>query len=150
MTIQLDEALAANREKDDLDFKESFDVHSKGEWLEIIKDIVAMANSGGGILLIGVTDDGKPSNSDVLPVLNLDTADITNKVFAYTGHQFSNFTIRQVQKSRQVLAAIVVGDTRIPIVFTKPGNYQTQSGKQKSAFSIGSLYFGSSALNRGH
>ncbi|MEO5959951.1 MAG: ATP-binding protein, partial [Opitutaceae bacterium] len=49
------------QESADFDFKASFAVKNTGDWCELLKDIVAMANSGGGRLLIGVTDDGKPS-----------------------------------------------------------------------------------------
>lgn len=41
-----------------VDFKTSFDPQSKGDWCELIKDIIAMTNSGGGSLIVGVADDG--------------------------------------------------------------------------------------------
>jgi predicted HTH transcriptional regulator len=49
---QLATALARTTETADVDFKSAFDATSAGEWLEIIKDIVALANSGGGLLII--------------------------------------------------------------------------------------------------
>lgn len=39
---------AARSESRRVDFKESLDVASPGEWVELIKDVVTMANSGGG------------------------------------------------------------------------------------------------------
>jgi len=41
-----------------LDFKAYFDPQSKGDWCELIKDILAMTNSGGGLIIVGVNDDG--------------------------------------------------------------------------------------------
>ncbi len=54
MTDLVDKGLAAKRESKYLDFKSSFNPDSAGEWCELIKDIVAMANTGGGIIIIGL------------------------------------------------------------------------------------------------
>ena len=48
----LREALAVERERKRVDFKSSFNVQSNGEWCELIKDLVAMANSGGGVVVV--------------------------------------------------------------------------------------------------
>ncbi len=92
----LEAALQDDQESATLDFKESIDVASNGEWLELIKDVVAMANSGGGVIIIGLLDDGSPSGFDVAPILAVDSADVTNKIFAYTGQHFGNFRISGV------------------------------------------------------
>lgn len=99
-------ALATDQELEQVDFKESLDVHSKGEWCEIIKDIVAMANSGGGVLLVGVKDDGHHAGVDVTPVLDFDPAKITDKLFSYTGRHFGNFRITKAEKEGRPIAAI--------------------------------------------
>ena len=36
----------------------SFDPAATQDWCEVVKDIVAMANSGGGYVVFGVNDDG--------------------------------------------------------------------------------------------
>lgn len=41
-------ALTAKRESKHIEFKEGFNPSEARDWCEIIKDIVAMANSGGG------------------------------------------------------------------------------------------------------
>ena len=134
-------ALSSDNESEIVDFKESFDVTFKGEWCEVIKDIVAMANSGGGILLIGIKDDGQVSGANVDAILDYDPADITNKLFSYTGRHFSNFKIINLQKDEHTLAALQVGGVSIPLVFTNPGNYQGRDGKPKCAFASGTVYF---------
>lgn len=134
-------ALATDQELEQVDFKESLDVHSKGEWCEVIKDIVAMANSGGGVLLIGISDDGHVSGFDVTPVLDFDPAKVTDKLFSYTGRHFSNFRITKAQKDGKLIAALEIGAASVPLVFTSAGNYQGHDGKQKTAFSMGVVYF---------
>ncbi|MCK0103232.1 ATP-binding protein [Pseudohalocynthiibacter sp. F2068] len=54
----LDRAQNGVRENKTLDFKSEFNLAQRGDWCEIIKDIVAFANSGGGVLVIGLNDSG--------------------------------------------------------------------------------------------
>jgi hypothetical protein len=140
-TFILETALQASQESGTFDFKEAMDVESKGDWLELIKDIVAMANSGGGVILVGLFDNGNPSGFDVAPILNVDPADLTNRIFSYTGQHFSEFRISAIQKGGTRIAVVEVGSVPIPIVFNKVGNYQGQNGKPKIAFQLGSVYF---------
>lgn len=96
----LKKALSATRESKFIEFKESFDVASSGDWCEIIKDIIALANTGGGMILIGVDNHGKPNGFDIRQVMGCDTADITNKIHKYTGWQFSEFEISEEDKDK--------------------------------------------------
>ena len=54
------------------------------KWLEILKDVVSMANSGGGLIFIGLNDDGLPSGFDVTGACEIDPATFTNKIYSYT------------------------------------------------------------------
>src|ERR1700682_2062740 len=141
MNDLLKRALSASRESKYIEFKQAFDVTSQRDWCEIIKDIVAMANTGGGVILIGVDNRGTPNGFDVQPFLRLDTADVTNKLFRYTDLHFSDFEIFERIKSRTSIAVLQVQGVPIPVVFTKPGTYDIGGGKQKNAFSVGTVYF---------
>lgn len=134
-------ALEADQESERVEFKESLDTKLRSAWFEILKDIVAMANSGGGVLLIGVKDDSHISGHDVTDVINYDPADITNKIFASTGRHFSEFRIMGVEKEGCAIAAIEVGRVSVPLVFTVSGGYPGPDGKQKFAFREGVVYF---------
>jgi predicted HTH transcriptional regulator len=57
----IDKALSSTSESRAVEFKAGLDPTSPGEWCELIKDLVAMANTGGGLVLIGVSDDGSPA-----------------------------------------------------------------------------------------
>jgi hypothetical protein len=141
MSDPITKALNAKRESKSVEFKESLNVASSGEWLEIIKDIVAMANSGGGVILIGVDNHGQANGFDVRPLLKFDSADITNKIHKYTGVQFAEFEVLEVEKGGNKVAALNIQGVSIPIVFIKPGTYDIGGGKQKTAFGIGTIYF---------
>lgn len=137
----LESALQALTERNDVEFKETFDVTRTGDWLEILKDIVAIANSGGGTILIGLLDNGQPSGRDVTGALGLDLAEITDKLYKYTGTHYSDFEVVECQKEGKEVCAILIRSSDIPIVFCKVGNYESEPGRQKTAFSQGSVYF---------
>jgi hypothetical protein len=137
----LEKARSARRESKYIDFKERFDVNSLKDWCETIKDIVAMSNSGWGIILIGVRNDGTSSEFDVTPVLNLDPAQLTDKIARYTGKQFSEFEITEIDKNGQKVAIFLIYGVYIPMVFIRPGTYAIGGGRQQSAFGKGTVYF---------
>ncbi len=129
---------SAKEESAELDFKASFDV--KNDWCELIKDIVALANSGGGRILVGVTDDGFPSGADVTKLLSVDLADVVNKIRGFTDVNFSALTIHSVDFSGAQVAEISIRAAPTPLVFGKAGNYTDGSGKAQCAFRQGMLY----------
>jgi Putative DNA-binding domain len=142
MTLDLAEkALTAKRESKTVEFKQGFDCEVKGEWCEVIKDLVAMANSGGGIVVFGLGNTGEPMGADLTKVAELDPADIANKIGSYIGSCEIDLQVLDLVKDSQNLVAFVVGAATIPLVFEKQGNYADSAGKQKSAFGIGTIYF---------
>lgn len=141
----LERAENARRESKYLEFKREFDVNSPAAWCEVIKDIVAFANSDGGIIVFGVNNDGSASGFDLSLVLNLDLANITNKRLSYTNHQFEGIEIIEVERAGSKIAAFIISGTDMPIPFVRPGTYDAGGGKQKSAFAQGTVYFRHSA-----
>lgn len=134
-------ALAANRETKQIEFKEGFDPSSTADWCELTKDFVALANSGGGVLVIGLLSDGGPSSRDMTACLGLDPAEIANRVGKYIGSTNPEFEVARTRKSGKEILVISVASADVPIVFEKPGTYEVADGKQKTAFGVGTLYF---------
>lgn len=137
----LERAKNGMKESKNLDFKERINTESNGEWCETLKDIVAMANSGGGVIVFGVKDNGEPSLFDCEKIKNFDSADITNKVESYTGRQFGNFEITTIRRQRIEKVAFLIGNIITPLVFCKAGGYLSSNGKEKIAFHKGTIYF---------
>ena len=100
-----------------------------------------MANSGGGAIVIGVSDDGSASGADVSGVVALDPADVTNKIFKYTGINFHDFELIGCHRTNGEICVVQVGGARVPIVFTKVRTYEPIPGKQKNVFTVGAVYF---------
>jgi len=141
MSELIDKGLKAKRESKYVDFKRSFNPASSGEWCELIKDMVAMANGGGGVILIGLGNGGVPSKEDVQPVLNIDHATLVDKIRKYTGYQFSDIEIHEAKKQGEQVAVFVISGVKVPLVFQSVGTYGVSHGKQKTAFSRGTVYF---------
>jgi hypothetical protein len=134
-------ALAARRESKYIEFKDNFDPSSAGDWCEIVKDIVAIANSGGGIIVFGLDSSGTPTGASVAAVASIDPADVGNKVSKYTGPVQLEFEARELEKQGKKLHAYIVQAVSVPVVFQKPGTYEIGAGRQKAAFSVGTVYF---------
>lgn len=140
----LTKAASAKRESKYVEFKAQFDTTNDGEWLELLKDMVAIANIGGGVIVIGVGNDGSSSGADLQGVLALDGATICDKLSAYLGEDFDDFEIASVTRDAAQVAAIVVGPAEeAPLVFTRPGTYpdpRRPRTHQKSAFVRGPYF----------
>ena len=139
----LKKALTAKRESRQIEFKQSFDPASKRDWLEkMVRSIVAMANSGGGIIIFGLDKNGNQTGIDVKPILDLDQAEITDKINTYTQLQFADFEVKSAKKDETILAVISVYAASLPMVFTKDGAYHIPGeNKVGIAFSHGTVYF---------
>lgn len=134
-------AQTGRRESANLDFKVGFDLNSREAWCHVIKDVVAFANSGGGVLLFGVNDDGSPTGEDVTPYLTIDPADLTNKVHGYTGYNFSEFEIVELVRDNERVAALLVYEVPVPLVFVQNGSHVGVGQDRRPAFVKGSVYF---------
>src|SRR2546426_6979595 len=111
------------REARDLELKEQFDPDQPGEWCELIKDIIAIANSGGGRIIVGVKDNGQPSGWDPLPLLLLDHAKVVDRISRYVGEPFGDFEIVPHDWKGKPVAMVVISGVPIPMVFVQPGTY---------------------------
>lgn len=141
MSYSIDDALSSEGEHDWVDFKREFDPGSAAAWCEVVKDVVAMANSGGGFIVIGLNDDGTPSGSDIQAALAIDPAVVVDKIRKYTGVQFASFSQHRRQRDGVDLLVLEITAVHYPVVFTNAGTYELPDKKQGRAFSVGQVYF---------
>lgn len=139
---KIDQLAESEKETARLDFKAEFDPDVKKDWCEILKDIVAMVNTRGGLIVFGIGDDGQPSGADLTKLSKLDPAKVTDKIASYTDVQFGDIQVVTVQRGGLPYPAIVVGRSKTPIIFSNPGNYPIPGDKsrQGSAFGIGVVF----------
>src|SRR5437868_8463165 len=112
-------AISATKEFKNLDFKREWNITAAGGWCDIIKDMVALANSGGGVTVFGVNDNGKPSGADLSALMQVDPAAITDQIHKYTGMQFGDFEVLELARPNHTCVGILVGLADIPMVFEK-------------------------------
>lgn len=137
----LEAAAAATSESSAVDFKSAFDPAQRGDWCELIKDIVAMANSGGGCIVLGVADDGDRSTWNPAVVTQLDPAQIGDQLRRYVEGLEDKVAVQSLSRGGGTLPALVVSASAVPRVFTNPGNYDKIGGRHTQAFPKGGLYF---------
>ncbi|MBI4266882.1 MAG: ATP-binding protein [Chloroflexi bacterium] len=134
-------ALTAQRESKHVEFKGRFDSNSSGQWCELIKDIVAISNSGGGIIVFGLDSLGIPTGESVEMITCIDPADISNKICKYTRTADFDLEIRSLEKEGHKLAGFIIKPVSIPLVFERQGAYDDVAGKHRTVFSVGTVYF---------
>jgi Putative DNA-binding domain len=135
-------ALAATREVRTIDFKSAFNPAETRDWVELIKDVMAFANSGGGVIVFGEDNNGKPIAGGADKLLAVDPAELGNKLVSYTGSTFDDLSIRNHDKDGIRVATLTIGEAQTPILPTRPGTYEKdkKTGEQKNVFSIGVVY----------
>jgi hypothetical protein len=134
------EALSLQKENRAVEFKEGFDPSATRDWCELLKDVMAIANSGGGVIVIGLDSNGKPSGRGISSVAALDPAKITDKLESYTRVQFDEFRLVKQVKNQQPVVCLEIMEAETPLIPTGAGTYQAPDGKkQERAFSAGVL-----------
>ena len=120
-----------------IDLKVDFEDTRKG-WQELVKDIVAFANSGGGEIRVGYTETSTPGVDRTL-IKVLDGARVSGKVHKYVnpakvkvGH-----SIDELPDGR-VGITLHVGSVRYPLVMCKDGQYDN---KKSVVFRKGDVLF---------
>jgi len=100
-----------------------------GEYVQLVRDITAMANSGGGVVAL----EG---------VAEVDEELIHEELARYAEPEFESFTVESITRNGRPATAIVVeGAPGGPLVFTRQGRYRTPDGGDHVAFVRGGLYF---------
>jgi hypothetical protein len=139
--VTLEEAIAATAETNAVDFKREFDPTFEGDWCELLKDIVAIGNSGGGAIVIGVDRAGITVGVDASLAKKLDPAAIGDKIRKYTGGCQPVCTSHCATKDSKTILVLGIHGTAVPVAFEKAGTYNNKGGKPVCAFRDGSFYF---------
>jgi hypothetical protein len=104
----LERALAARRESRRVAFKPGLD-----EWSDVIRDIVAMANSGGGVILFGVDKGGNPTATDLSRIT---AGGVSDQLRQTLDVDFHDVTLTEFRKASIPILAMIVGPAPTPIV----------------------------------
>jgi hypothetical protein len=140
--IPLDDAylrylLAFRGERPKLDYKVAYDDSEKGDQVEIIKDIVAIANTEGGFIVLGANDDGTAVGLVVNQANAVDDSKISTRLQNYLGVLTPiHVSSHEIDGTR--LAVISVSKASdVPLVFAKSGQYGTPT---REVFRAGDVF----------
>lgn len=137
---RLDELLGYRRESAKLDYKRAFDPGQGREKLEITKDLVAMANTAGGYIVVGAENDGTLTGLSEAEVSRLDEAIIRGQVESYIGTSLELFVDVREYEGNRLGVITVLRCSRAPLVFHKDGQYPDAGGRSKTVFSQGDVF----------
>jgi predicted HTH transcriptional regulator len=122
-----------SEEESELDFKEKFDPNKEYDWVELIRDIVAMANTNGGVIVFGCDSHGRWLGSGPGTVDSTDHSEAMNKIFSYTGENFDGVFFGHVTRDSQRARAWFVRKSRKVLVFKRDGSYEPGNPKKGGA-----------------
>ncbi len=135
------EVATACGETDAIDFKSTFDSAALRDWVETVKDIVAMHNSGGGVIVFGLNSDGSDAGTGGGIQGAVDPAHVPDKVRRYTGQTIHGIVFERFEKNGRAYDGWIIPGAPIPVPFKEPGTWEKPDRKQETVFSRGQLYF---------
>jgi len=122
-----------------IDFKSEFRNTTK-DWAHLLKDIVAMANVGGGLIIFGVNKNGSRIGLEDTLTGSLDPANITNKLNKYATQARITTAYVELLFYRKRYGFLIIYAGSKTIIFESDGGYQDDNGRQKKAFYKGVVY----------
>lgn len=122
-----------------VEFKARFDPTDKRAELELIREIVAFANSGGGQIIIGRGDDGAFVGVDEALETALDPARLCGKIAKFVAPESLEVTVAPIRSDEGTVIALEVASWRLPpLVMARDGTCG-QGQKQETIFRKGDV-----------
>jgi predicted HTH transcriptional regulator len=139
---RVQEIVPRGRESAKLDYKLTLDLSDTAHKVEVAKDLVAMANTAGGYVVLGVRDDGTMAGLAPQDISRIDEAVVRKVVGAYIGTSLELFVDCPVEwAGRQFGIITVLRSPRSPVVFEHDGQYSVPSSKKNhTAFRAGDVF----------
>lgn len=141
------EVATTQSETAQIEFKSRFDPKSAGDWCELLKDVAAIHNSGGGVIVFGLECDGSRSEQEAKVNSAVDVAEINDKFYKYTNTRSLSVQLATFERDGTYFDGWLISPAEIPVPFNEPGTYSTpqKPDRQKTAFSRGQIYVRHSA-----
>jgi hypothetical protein len=124
-------------ERAELELKAAFN-KSKPAWLDLLKHVVAIANSGGGAIF-GVDKNGNKTGLADSLLNDLDAANLSNKLGSYSSVRIAT-SYREIMHQCLRFGFLQIDPGERLAVFESDGNYQAADGKTGKCFTKGVVY----------
>jgi hypothetical protein len=123
----LKRAADAKRSSKRVELKDRFDPAAPEAWLELVRDIAALANSGGGVVVLEQGD----AEEELLH----------EQLAQYLEPEFEDLELHDLPRPGGRATAIAVDAASAPLVFAKLGRYRDPGGREHVVFPRRALYF---------
>ena len=127
---------SSRTEFDRLDFKRQFN-EDPTAWIDFVKHIVGIANSGGGVIVVGMTDDGERVGLGSSLLHAFDPTNIANKIRKYAPGAQIRVSYSEIPSYRKKFGFLWVFAGSRVVVFDKSIQYP---GSDKTAIQQGVVY----------
>lgn len=136
--------LIEHAEEDDcVDYKQTLNLDSEKEWLELVKDISAFANTFGGYLVFGVDDASRQvvGVTHQVAVALKDADQIQQKINRHLEPPVLNLRSKAFRFDDKRVVVLCVAQSRGRThVVSKDGHFAYPSGDKRQVLSKGTLY----------
>lgn len=124
-------------ETESVERKRTIDLDERSDRMALIREIVAMANTSGGEVVVGVDDDGTVVGVSDAIASKFDPARLSDLLDPFTSPDHIEVTIlvERLGAGAAIVRIEVPQHSDPPLVLARDGNYEGSNGKQKSAFS---------------
>ncbi|MCH7488279.1 MAG: ATP-binding protein [Chloroflexi bacterium] len=140
--VELRRRLRTKKETRELDYKETLDVRSKEHQAGLAKDVAAMANTVGGVIIVGVRDKTwEPLGVSSQIEAQLNPEDLDNKLSEYIDPRAEFDVSGFSQRGKRFVAIEVPKSANAPHMMKKEGNFPGPTkGRTLSAFPRGAIF----------
>lgn len=145
---KIEKIINQGHEKDCLDYKERFDCSSKNELqkskVELVCDIISMANSNGGYIIIGISEDKSTGKFSIVGVDKDCIKKITQENIQSWLEKYIektvNITLKVNTINKKSTIAIFVNDSFLPVPFRVDGQYKKSNENDITKFRSGEIF----------
>jgi hypothetical protein len=118
-----------------------FNVNSEHDWLTLIRDVAAVANGGGGQILVRLVSGQAPDDTAGTGAATLTSSELVARLAQFTDSSFAHIQTRIVESDASAVI-VEIGCAAIPIVFNKGGWVVDPNGRTKciEVFPTGSFF----------
>ncbi len=143
------ELINRGMEYEKLDYKREFNIDRREDIVKLAKDVCAMANSGGGHIIIGI--DNNYNKIGFNPDKKIDEADLRNKINSYLEPKVNLYyrEFKTTINGKEVKFGVIYVEPANTIVFTsRDGNYPIPRNRTKSEFRKGMVFIRDGSKSR--
>lgn len=122
-----------------LEYKLRLDLAKTGDKVRLVAEVVAMANADGGVVRVGVTDDGRAIGLTPELARRFDPAQVADLVDSFTSPEHVEITVtRSAGSDGPVVHIAVERFADPPLVMCKDGNFE-EDGRTQAQFRKGDV-----------